>query len=201
MNKATLRRIGIVFLFGFLAVAVLSGQEKSQPAQPAQAQSGQPDSQSQPTNPNSAASEELSKESEQAVHAEEGEVHEENAEFKYSKMVAKLGSFVGLDAHGMYWVSLAINFLILAAFVWVLLKARIPQMFRERTNGIQRALKEAQTASAEASRRLGDIETRLSRLDAEVAEIRSGAEREAAAEEERVRASAEEDKHKVVEAA
>ena len=116
-------------------------------------------------------------------------------------MVARLGRAIGIDAHGMYWVSLVINFAILTLFFWMLLKSRLPQMFRDRTAAIQRALEEAHDASADASRRLADIETRLSKLDAEVADIRATAEREAAAEEERIRASAEEDKHKVVEAA
>jgi len=83
----------------------------------------------------------------------------------------------------------------------MLLRSRLPQMFGDRTTAIQKALQEAHDASADASRRLADIETRLSKLDAEVADIRAAAEREAAAEEERIRASAEQDKHKVVEAA
>jgi F-type H+-transporting ATPase subunit b len=94
-----------------------------------------------------------------------------------------------------------VNFVILALFFWMLLRTKLPQLFRERTNTIQKALKEAQAASAEASRRLGDIEARLSKMDAEVSKIRAEAEREAAAEEQRMRAAAEEDKHKVVEAA
>jgi F-type H+-transporting ATPase subunit b len=74
-------------------------------------------------------------------------------------------------------------------------------MFRDRTNAIQKALKEAQTASAEATARLNAIEARLAKMDSEVSEIKSGAEREAVAEEERIRAAAEEDKQKVVTAA
>jgi F-type H+-transporting ATPase subunit b len=101
----------------------------------------------------------------------------------------------------MYWVSIAVNFGILAIFFWLLLRKKLPGLFRDRTNSIHKALKEAQTASAEASRRLGDIEARLSKLDAEVSDIKAGAERDAATEEERVRAAAEEDKHKVVAAA
>ncbi len=98
----------------------------------------------------------------------------------------------------MYWVSLAANFIFLALFFWMLLRSRLPQVFRNRTALIQKALTEAHAASAEATRRLGDIEARLSKLDVEVNEIRSAAEREAAAEEERVRVAAEEDKNKVV---
>ena len=56
-------------------------------------------------------------------------------------------------------------------------------------------------ASAEAARRLGEIEARLARLDSEVSGIKTAAEREAAAEEERIRAAAEDDKRKVVDAA
>ncbi len=72
-------------------------------------------------------------------------------------------------------------------------------MFRDRTQAIQKGIREAQAASAEAKQRLGDIEARLAKLDSEVAEIRSSAEREAAAEEQRILQAAEEDKRKVLE--
>jgi F-type H+-transporting ATPase subunit b len=189
-------RLALLFLLGWLCVGVVLAQQ-AQPAPPAQSQPSA--QQPQPVNPDAAASNELSTESEKAVDAAEG--HEEYSEFKYSNMVAMLGRAIGIDAHGMYWVSMVINFVILALFFWMLLRSRLPQMFHERTTAIQKALKEAHDASADASRRLADIETRLSKLDVEVSDIRAAAEREAAGEEERIRASAEEDKHKVVEAA
>jgi hypothetical protein len=62
-----------------------SSQRKStQPAARAQTEPAAQKPQQQPVNPDTAASQELSKASEVAVHAEEGEAHEENAEFKYS---------------------------------------------------------------------------------------------------------------------
>jgi len=195
MKRSLYGRLALVLFLACVSVGVVAAQEQPASDSAAAAQ------QARPANPNAAASQDLSKASEAAVHAEEGEVHEEHAEFKYSKMVATLGSFIGIGPHGMYWVSMAVNFVILALFFWMLLRSRLPQMFRERTNTIQKALREAQAASAEASRRLSDIEARLSKMDAEVSKIRAEAEREAAAEEERVRATAEEDKHKVVEAA
>jgi hypothetical protein len=94
------------------------------------------------------------------------------------------------------WLSILLNFGGVAAVVYVLLKSKLPQAFRDRTVAIQKGIKEAQAASADAARRLGDIESRLSKLGSEVAEIRASAEREAAAEEERIRQSAEEDKQK-----
>ena len=180
---------------------MVSAQEHAQPAAPAQAEPASQNPQQPPVNPDTAASQDLAKASEKAVHAEEGEGHEENAEFKYSSMVARLGHMIGLDAHGMYWVFYRRQLRGAGGFFWMLLKSKLPQMFRERTNTIQKALKEAQAASAEASRRLGEIEARLSKLDTEVSDIKAGAEREAAAEEERVRAAAEDDKRKVVDAA
>jgi F-type H+-transporting ATPase subunit b len=191
------RRLAGILFFVVIATGLVAAKRQPQSAPPAQSQPYA--QQAQPVNPDAAASGELSAESEKAVHAAEG--HEEYSEFKYSKMVARLGRAIGIDAHGMYWVSLVINFVILAVFFWMLLRSRLPQMFRERRSAIQKALKEARDASAEASRRLADIESRLSKLDAEVADIRAAAERVAAQEEERIRASAEEDMHKVVEAA
>jgi F-type H+-transporting ATPase subunit b len=196
MKRFLRSRLALLVFLICLSVGIAAAQQP-QAAPPAQSQPSS--QQAQPVNPDTATSQELSAESEKAVHAAEG--HEEYSEFKYSDMVARLGRAIGIDAHAMYWVSLAINFAILAGFFWMLLKSKLPQMFRDRTNAIQKALKEAHEASADASRRLADIETRLSKLDVEVADIRAAAEKEAAAEEERIRASAEEDKHKVVEAA
>lgn len=201
MRSKLSSRLVFIILFATLCIGVSAAQEKSPAPSQTQSQSAQQKPQPQPTNPDTAAGKELSAASENAVHAAEGEVHEENAELKYSSVVRRLGRMIGLDHHVMYWLSIVINFLILGLFFWMLLKARLPQMFRERTNTIQKALKEAQAASAEASRRLGEVEARLAKLDSEVNEIKAEAGREAVAEEERIRAAAEDDKHKVVGAA
>jgi F-type H+-transporting ATPase subunit b len=96
---------------------------------------------------------------------------------------------------------LAVNFAGIVLFCWVLLKSKLPQMFRERTASIQKSIKDAEAASADASRRLSEIEARLNKIDSEVGEIRKSAEAEAAAEEQRIRESAEQDKRKIIEAA
>jgi F-type H+-transporting ATPase subunit b len=62
-------------------------------------------------------------------------------------------------------------------------------------------MQEARKASEEANRRLAEIETRLSRLDAEIGNMRAVAEKEAVAEEARIKAAAEEDARKIVESA
>jgi len=136
----------------------------------------------------------------EGTHAPQGE-EEENAQFKYSPMVQWFARHLGLDARKMYWISVIINFLLLALVFYIMLKAKLPQAFRARTDAIQKGIKEAQSASADAARRLSEIEARLSKLDSEVADIRAAAEREAATEEERIRQAAEEDQQKVVQAA
>ena len=207
MKSSVRRLLGLVLLFACVSVGVVSAQENPKASAPAQAQPADLKAEQapakQPVNPDAAIGKDLTDASKAAVRAEEGEgkEHDENAKFKYSIMVEKLGRFIGLGPEGMYWVSLVANFVFLALFFWMLLKSKLPKMFRDRTTSIQKALNEAKAASAEASRRLGDIETRLSKLDVEVNDIRTGAEREAAVEEERVRLAAEEDARKVVDSA
>jgi F-type H+-transporting ATPase subunit b len=203
MRSVTRRYLGLVVLFVSLSLAVIAAHGQAQPAASSPAQPADQKAQPEPANPDTAVSQDLANASKEAVKAEEGEgkEHDENAKFKYSIMVAKLGGLIGIGPNGMYWVSMAANFIFLALFFWMLLRSKLPQVFRERTASIQKSLKEAQAASAEASRRLGDIEARLSKLDVEVNDIRAAAERDAATEEERIRAAAEEDKHKVVESA
>jgi len=154
-------------------------------------------------NPNSEFGGELSKTSEEA--AQEAGKRDAKAAMElraeHSPVVTWIGRLIKISPERAYVLSLIINFGILIWFFWMLLRAKVPQMFRDRTATIQKGIREAQAASAEASRRLKDIETRLAKLDTEVAEIRTSAESEAAAEEARIRHAAEEDKHKIVQAA
>jgi F-type H+-transporting ATPase subunit b len=136
-----------------------------------------------PSNPNAGVGEILAKTTEQAASTSE-----------------KWGRKLGIGPDVSYVISIFINFAGVAFICYVLAKSKLPQAFRERTATIQRSIKEAQTASADATRRLSDIEARLAKLDTEVEEIRASAEREAAAEEEHIRQAAEEDKQKVVQA-
>jgi F-type H+-transporting ATPase subunit b len=130
-----------------------------------------------------------------------GEETDEHAVFKESPSVKWLASHTGIPLKAAYWVFIVINFAILAFIIWAISKSKLPAMFRSRTDVIRKQMDEAQTASADANRRLSDIEARLARLDTEVSEMRAQAERDAAAEEERIRAAAEEDRRKIVSSA
>ncbi len=188
------RRIALPILL--LAMTLFVSGMYAQETAPV-AGANQPQAQ-QGAGPNAAIGSVLSKESEAAEHAEE---HEENGQFKYSPSVKWFAGHLGMDPHRAYFVSLFINFGLLALFFWVLLRSRVPAMFRSRTDSIQTAIREARAASAEATERLKAVEARLARLDSEVSGIRADAENQAVAEEQRIRAAAEEDKNRVVESA
>jgi F-type H+-transporting ATPase subunit b len=74
-------------------------------------------------------------------------------------------------------------------------------MFRDRTASIRKAMEEARQASAEANSRLSGIEQRLARLDDEIGAMRAAAEKEAAAEEERIKTATADEARKIADSA
>jgi len=111
------------------------------------------------------------------------------------------GKKLGLSGDASFAISLAVNFAGIVLFFYVIFRAKLPQALRDRTNSIQKAIREAKAASAEATERLKGVEARLAKLDSEVASIRAEAEKQATVEEERIRAAAEDDGKRIVESA
>lgn len=139
-----------------------------------------------------------------ATASEEKHEGGEDAEeaLKQSAMVKRFGSWLGIkDPGAAYWVFTIINFAILALAIFVPAKKFLPGMFRSRNTSIAKSIDDARKASTEANARLSEIEGRLGRLDAEIASIRTSAEQQAKVEEERLRASTEEEKNKIIQAA
>ena len=126
---------------------------------------------------------------------------EENAEFKQSASVRLLARITGLSLRSAYWLAIALNFAVIAGAIIWFVKSKLPGMFRARSESIRKTMEEAQRASADAGRRLSEIEGRLSKLDSAIAAMRSQAETEAASEEQRIKAAAEEEARKIVESA
>ena len=162
---------------------------------PARAQaSPAADSSASPEHSAGSANAELAKQSREAAE-------DEQAQFKHSWMVLWVAKVTGLSLDNAYWLCVVLNFAIVAGAVVYFSKKNLPGMFRNRTAFIQKAMQEARQASEDANRRLAEIETRLSRLDSEIAGMRATAEKEAVAEEARIKAAAEEDGRKIVESA
>ncbi len=151
-----------------------------------------------------AAAEETTHAAESQSSSAEGEKHEaedETAAFKHSASVQFVAKHTGLSLDQAYWVCVIANFAVIAGLLGWALKKSLPGLFRGRTASIQKAMAEARAASEDANRRLADIESRLSRLDGEISEMRGAAEMETQAEEQRIKSGTAEDVRKVVESA
>src|SRR5277367_1023972 len=114
----------------------------------------------------------------------------DEAQFKRSPSVQFVSNLTGLDLEHAYWVCVLLNFAVIAAVIVWLSKRNLPGVFRNRTIAIQKAMEEARKASEDANRRLAEIESRLSKLDSEIGGMRAAAEKEAASEEQRIKAAA-----------
>ncbi len=127
-----------------------------------------------------------------------GEGKDEMVEFKESASVRAIGRLTGLNLQQSYWLSVILNFLVIAAVIVWASRKYLPGIFRDRSAAIQKAMQEAQKASEDARRRLTEIESRLMKLDVEIGTMRNEAEKQAAVEEARIKAAAEEDARKIV---
>ncbi len=95
------------------------------------------------------------------------------------------------------WINFAI---VVGVIVWVFGKL-LPPVFRKKAEAISSAITNATNAKAAADAQLREAETRLANLQKEVAELRAYAEREYAAEVERLRAATQTDTQKIAAAA
>jgi F-type H+-transporting ATPase subunit b len=126
---------------------------------------------------------------------------DENDEFLHSPAVRKLGAMIGLNAEQAATAFTVANFLVLAALVGWFLAKTLPKTFRNRNSAIQKHLVDARTATEEANARLNSVEERLRKLDDQIAALRAQADKDSALDEQRIKASVEDDKQKILAAA
>jgi len=188
--RGFLRTSTLIALLALLTIASPRAFGKAQESPESAAQS----SSAQSTDKSAGA--ELAKETREAAGEEE-----ENENLKHSSAIQLLAKKTGMTVHRAHLVAVTINFLIVAFLIYWFARKSIPAAFRSRTDSIQRGLEEGRAASEDANRRLADIESRLSKLDSEVARMQAQSENEAAAEEGRIKQAAEADIRKIVEAA
>jgi len=133
--------------------------------------------------------------------AKDKQVVDENDQYLHSDTVRGLGAKVGLNAEQAATAFTVVNFVVLAGLLgWFLVKT-LPKKFRDRSTEIQKQLVDARTATEEASARLSSVEDRLSKLDGQIAAMRAQAEKDSAHDEERIKASVEDEKQKILAAA
>jgi ATP synthase F0 subunit b len=87
--------------------------------------------------------------------------------------------------------------LVVAVLIWAARKP-LSNFFAGRTQAIRDQLAEAQKARAEAEAKVAEMESRMSRLDDEIREIKAAADKEAGEEYQRLLAAAEQDAERIV---
>ena len=126
---------------------------------------------------------------------------DENEAYRHSPTVRKLGAKLGMNAEQSATAFEVLNFVVLAVLVgWFLVKT-LPKAFRDRSSPIQKHLVDARTATEEATARLSSVEERLCKLDEQIAAMQAQAEKDSARDEQRIKASVEEEKNKILAAA
>jgi F-type H+-transporting ATPase subunit b len=129
------------------------------------------------------------------------QVEDENEAYLHSPAVQAFGRAVGMNTEQAATAFTVLNFIALAALVgWFLIKT-LPKTFRDRNTAIQKHLVDARAATEEASARLSNVEDRLSKLDDEIAGLKAQAEKDSARDEQRIKASVEDEKAKILAAA
>jgi F0F1-type ATP synthase membrane subunit b/b' len=99
------------------------------------------------------------------------------------------------------WTFRWIHFAIVFGLIAFLLAKKAPPLFRARAESIASAIAESGRVRAEGERRKKEAAEKLAGLDAELAEMRAGARRDAAAEVERIRSGARDEVAKIDRAA
>jgi len=123
---------------------------------------------------------------------------DENDQYIHSPAVRALGSKIGLNPEQAATAFTVANFVVLAALIGWFLAKTLPKTFRDRNTAIQKSLVDARTATEEASARLSTVEERLSKLDEQIAALRAQAEKDSALDEQRIKASVEDEKQKIL---
>ena len=123
---------------------------------------------------------------------------DENDAYLHSDAVKAIGAKLGMTTEQAATVFQIANFAVLALGVLWLVVKMLPKVLRDRNTAIQRNLVDARTATEEASARLNSVEERLSKLDGQIAAMRAQAEKDSAADEQRIKASVEDEKQKIL---
>ena len=125
----------------------------------------------------------------------------ENDQYLKSPSVVWLAKKLGISTDLASTLSELGNFVLLALGVaWLVVKF-LPKAIRDRNTTIQKSLVDARTATEEARERLSGVEERLGKLDGEIAAMRVLAEQDSAKAAQRIKATVEDEKVRILAAA
>jgi F-type H+-transporting ATPase subunit b len=133
--------------------------------------------------------------------AKQQTVLNETDAYRMSPTVVKLGAMLGMKPETAANVFTIFNIVVLFGAIGYALAKMLPKAFKDRSTKIQKGLVDARTATEEASSRLNAVEDRLSKLDDQIAAMKTQAEADSVRDEQRIKASVEDEKAKIVAAA
>jgi F-type H+-transporting ATPase subunit b len=178
---------------GFFAMLLFAGMTLASPSACAQEPSRPAGS-----TPSAQASHEPSAATGEVKDKDKEKAGEESDPVRHSSAVQWVSRKTGLTLDQAYWVCIGFNFAVVFILIGVMLRKKLPGYFTGRTAAIQKGIEEARKMSEEARRRLTEVEGRLSRLDTDIAAMRSEADENAKAEERRIQAASEEERKRIV---
>ena len=139
------------------------------------------------------------------LQAQPGQVKKDQAEdeniYRHTKLVQSLSRIFHLDVETTARLFEWINFAIIALAIIIPLGKFLPKLFRKRNETLSQNLETARKTTADANTRLTAVEAQLSRLDDEIAKIRAQVEQESKQDEQRIKATIDEERARIVAAA
>lgn len=121
--------------------------------------------------------------------------------YRHSQSVRFLARWLHLDKEASARLFEYVNFAILAGAIIYGLSKYLPKTFQANRENIQHQLLDARTATEQAHERLAAIERKLGHLDEEIAAISKQAEKDSVEDEARIRASIDDERRRIVDAA
>lgn len=175
-------------LFSFVALAVLGFAFAAAPHR-LPAQEAAPAAQSAPATASTAAA--------PAEKAKSSESDETTA-FRHTPLVASMARLLHLPVETAARLFEFINFAIIALAIVIPLVRILPRVLRQRARNIKHDIEEARKVTEDAKARLTAVEAKLSKLDEEIAAIRTQVESEAKSDEARIKSTIEEESGRIV---
>ncbi len=126
------------------------------------------------------------------------EQEDDDAVYKKSSSVRAIGRILHLSPEASSVAFEDFNFALLAGIVLFYAVKLLPGFFRGRQQELDKHLTEARVATEEANGRLLAVEKRLGRLDQEIEQLRTKAEQDGVADEQRIKDSIEEERKKII---
>jgi F-type H+-transporting ATPase subunit b len=123
---------------------------------------------------------------------------DEESTYLHTPLVASIGRALHLSVETTAKVFLFVNFAVIALAIVIPIAKILPKVMRKRSTTLSQNLETARKTTADANARLGAVEAQLSRLDEEIAKIRAQVEQESVQDAERIKATIEEERARIV---